>query len=137
MRHALTLAQRAYEAGEVPIGAVVLLDGVVVGTGHNRVEHVQDATAHAELLAIQEACRRLNTKYLVGARLYTTLEPCPMCAMASFWSQVSTLVFAAPDLKRGYRTISPALVHPRTQVIEGPYKTESATLLQDFFRSLR
>ncbi|MGB0356974.1 MAG: nucleoside deaminase [Cytophagales bacterium] len=137
MQQALALAKRAYEAGEVPVGAVVVLDGVVVGEGYNRVEEQRDATAHAELLALQAACKGTGMKYLVNATLYTTLEPCPMCAMASFWTQIDTVVFGASDAKRGYRTISSQLLHPRTKVVQGIHKKACQKLLKEFFRALR
>ena len=137
MKRALTLAKQAYEAGEVPCGAVVVVEGVIVGEAHNMVEQNQDATAHAECLALQAACKQMGSKYLKGATLYTTLEPCPMCAMASFWTQIDRLVFGASDVKRGYQQISPRLVHPRTQIIGGLYAKESNHLLRSFFQALR
>ena len=137
MSLALAEAKQAYRVGEVPVGAIVVYQGKVVAKAHNRVEETKDATAHAELLALQQACHTLGAKYLIGCSLYVTLEPCPMCAMAMYWTQLSSLFFGATDPKRGYRIANPALVHPKTKVAEGLLASNSQALLQNFFQERR
>lgn len=137
MGQALLEAQKAYEADEVPVGAVVVYDNRILARAHNRVQHSQDATAHAELLALQMACKKLQAKYLPECTLYITLEPCAMCASATYWLQLGHLVFATQDLKKGYSLWSQSLLHPKTKLTHGPLATASKVLLQSFFKALR
>ena len=137
MRAALEEASRAAKAREIPVGAVVVWGNRIIGRGYNLTEHFNDATAHAEMQAITAASNTITGKYLRECRLYVTLEPCPMCAGACFWSQLHTLVYAASDDKRGYTTISPNLLHPRTRVISGVLQEPASQLLKDFFARLR
>ena len=137
MRQAITEARKAFSEGEVPIGAVVVSDGRVVGRGHNLVERLHDPTAHAEMQAITAAAASLGGKYRTDCTLYVTVEPCPMCAGACGWSQVARIVYGASDPKRGYTTIGERLLHPRTQVTPGILADECGALVSDFFRTLR
>ncbi len=137
MRSALDEARRALAVGEVPIGAVVVCGGRIVGRGHNLVETLGDATAHAEMQAITAAAAAIGGKYLNECTLYVTVEPCVMCAGACAWSQVGRLVFGAPDPKRGFRSVGAQLLHPRTKVCEGILQDECGELVSSFFKKLR
>lgn len=140
MRLALAEARQAYEEGEIPIGAVVVADGRVLGRGHNQTELLSDVTAHAEMLAVSAAAHAVGGKYLSGCTLYVTVEPCPMCAGAIGWSQVSRIVYGASDLKRGYSTIlrpGTSPFHPRASVTAGVLEDECRALMQDFFSAKR
>ncbi len=137
MRLALNEAQKALDEGEVPIGAVVVANGAVVGRGHNLVETLCDATAHAELQAITAAASTLGGKYLNECTLYVTVEPCVMCAGAIAWSQVGRLVYGAADPKRGYTTVGGTILHPRTKVTAGVLGEECERLVSGFFADLR
>lgn len=140
MRLALAEARRAYEEGEIPIGAVVVADGRVLGRGHNQTELLSDVTAHAEMLAVSAAAHAVGGKYLSGCTLYVTVEPCPMCAGAIGWSQVSRIVYGASDPKRGYSTIlrpGTSPFHPRASVTAGVLEDECRALMQDFFSAKR
>ena len=137
MRQALAEARRALAAGEVPIGAVVVLAGEIIGRGGNQTEQLRDVTAHAEMLAITAAANRLGNKYLTHCTLYVTVEPCVMCAGASAWAQVGRLVFGADEPKTGYRRHALGLLHPRTQVLAGVCAAECAELMQAFFERKR
>lgn len=137
---ALAEARTAAAEGEIPIGAVIMAGGRVIGRGHNQTERLNDVTAHAEMLAITAAARTLGGKYLPEATLYVTVEPCPMCAGAIGWSQLGRIVVGAPDTKRGYTTLlRPGCTpfHPRAEVITGIREAECAELMQSFFRSKR
>ena len=137
---ALAEARAAASEGEIPVGAVVVAGGRVIGRGHNQTERLDDVTAHAEMLAITAAARTLGGKYLPSATLYVTVEPCPMCAGAIGWSQLGRIVIGAPDTKRGYSTIlrpGTTPFHPRAEVITGVRAAECAELMQSFFRSKR
>jgi len=136
MRQALTLAQRAYDEGEVPVGALVVADNKIIGKGYNQTEKLNDPTAHAEMLALTAAFHSMNSKYLEDCTLYVTLEPCVMCAGALYWSQVSKVVYAASDEKRGYSGKG-SLLHPKTSVSQGPLETECSALLKQFFQERR
>jgi len=142
MRLALAEAQRAFEAGEVPVGAVVVKGGQIVGRGHNQVERLQDPTAHAEMLAVSAACQTLATKNLAGCTLYVTLEPCPMCAGALVWARLDRLVFGAFDEKAGAASTlydipaDPRLNH-QLATVSGVEADHSADLLRAFFRQRR
>ncbi|MDE6310739.1 MAG: nucleoside deaminase [Muribaculaceae bacterium] len=142
MRQALAEARAAFEAGEVPVGAVVVADatGRIIGRGHNMTEALGDVTAHAEMLAVTAAQTALGGKYLRGCTLYVTVEPCTMCAGAIGWSQMSRIVIGTDDEKRGYTTFcapgrSP--FHVRARVDRGVLEEECAKLMRNFFRGLR
>ncbi|MCT4697010.1 nucleoside deaminase [Candidatus Cardinium sp. TP] len=137
MQAALKEAARAAEAGEVPIGAVVVADHKIIVRGHNQVERLKDPTAHAELLAITAAADYFNSKYLPNCTLYVTLEPCIMCSGALYWSQIKRLVFGASDPKRGYQALAKTALHPRTAVQAAILAKESNQLLICFFKKLR
>jgi Cytosine/adenosine deaminases len=138
MRMALAEARKAGDMGEVPIGAVVVCKGIVVGKGHNLTETLGDVTAHAEIQAITAAAQTLGGKYLRECTLYVTVEPCLMCAGAIGWAQVPRIVVGAPDEKRGYSTlVARKPFHPRATVTEGLLAGECMALMQEFFRSRR
>jgi tRNA(adenine34) deaminase len=142
MRHALALAGQAQAAGEVPVGAVIVVGGEVVGQGANSPIASNDPTAHAEMLAIREACARVGNYRLDGATIYSTLEPCVMCAGALVAARVSTLVFGARDLRFGgvrskFRLADSDLLNHRLEIVEGVLAAECVRLLQDFFASRR
>ena len=137
MQSALVEARLAAEEGEVPIGAVVVCGGRIVGKGHNRVEALGDATAHAEMQALTAAMNSLGGKYLPECTLYVTVEPCVMCAGAIAWSQVGRLVYGAADPKKGYSTYSDHIFHPKTTVASGFMEEECRALMEEFFKKLR
>lgn len=137
MREALAEAKAALAEEEIPIGAVVVCNGRIIGKGHNMVERLHDATAHAEMIAITAATESLGGKYLQDCTLYVTVEPCPMCAAALNWSQVSRIVYGAPDPRRGYSLFSPSLLHPRTEVTPGILAEECGALVRDYLKSKR
>lgn len=142
MRAALVEARRALDEEEVPVGAVVVVDGRIVGRGHNRVAALGDPTAHAEILAVGAACRSLGAPRLTGGSIYVTMEPCPMCAGALVWARLSRLVYGCSDPKSGYCgslgniVDDPALNH-RLSVTSGVLKDECGALLSGFFAGLR
>jgi len=137
MRQALNEALRALDKREVPIGAVVVAGDRVIGRGHNLVETLMDATAHAEMQAITAAMSALGGKYLNDCTIYVTVEPCVMCGGALAWSQIGRVVYGAADPKRGYSTYSDKILHPKTEVVTGVLKEECEALMNEFFRSLR
>lgn len=138
MEMALTEARAAAEADEIPIGAVVVSPrGLVIGRGHNMTEALNDVTAHAEMQAITAAANVLGGKYLTDCTLYVTVEPCPMCAGALGWSQISKVVYGAKDEKRGYRVVAPGAFHPKTTIVTGVLEDECKSLMQAFFRAKR
>lgn len=146
MRKALVLAQEAYDKDEVPVGALVVMRGQVLGRGHNLTETLKDPTAHAEMMALTAAFGKLGAKYLPDATLYVTVEPCHMCAGALYWSKIGRVVYGAEDIKQGYRAFygPPAgngrqgnPFHPKTQVLGGVLADECARLMKDFFRMKR
>ena len=137
MRMALNEAERALAKREVPIGAIVVAGDRVIGRGHNLVETLCDATAHAEMQAITAAAQTLGGKYLNQCTLYVTVEPCAMCAGAIAWSQVHRVVYGAEDDKRGYTTFSERIMHPKTEVVRGVLREECEALMTQFFASLR
>lgn len=137
MRLALDEAEQAFAEGEVPIGAVILAEGRVIGRGHNLVERLQDPTAHAEMQALTAATESMGGKYLPKATLYVTVEPCIMCAGAIGWAQVGRVVWGADDPKKGYRTYSERVFHPKTEVCSGILAEECEALMGRFFTSLR
>lgn len=137
MSMAITEARRALQMQEVPIGAVVVSGDRVVGRGHNLVESLCDATAHAEMQSITAAASMLGGKYLKGCTLYVTVEPCVMCAGALAWSQIDRIVYGADDPKRGYTTVGGHILHPKTEVVCGVMREECEALMRDFFKKLR
>ncbi len=137
MREALAEAKAAAAEEEIPIGAVIVCKGRIIGKGHNMVERLHDATAHAEMIAITAATESLGGKYLQDCTLYVTVEPCPMCAAALNWSQVSRIVYGASDPRRGYSLFSPSLLHPRTEVLSGVLAEECGCLVSDYFKNKR
>jgi len=137
MRIALQEAIKAYEAKEVPVGAVVVSNNRILAKAHNQVERLKDATAHAEMLALSAAFNHIGGKYLPDCTLYVTLEPCLMCANATFWAKLSRIVFAASDMRLGYRTFGASTLHPKTKVDTGILEEESQKILQSFFAKLR
>ncbi len=137
LTEALREARKAAEEGEIPIGAVVVSRGRIIGSGHNMTERLHDATAHAEMIAVTAATESIGAKYLADCTLYVTVEPCPMCAGALNWSQIGRIVYGAPDPRRGYSLYSPSLLHPKTEVLGGILSEECAALMLDFFREKR
>ena len=142
MGEALAEARRALAAGEVPVGAVVVSAGEVIGRGHNSPVSLSDSTAHAEVLALRDAARKVGNYRLPGTTLYVTVEPCPMCAGACLQSRVARLVFGARDPKAGaavslYRLLDDSRLPHRAQVVEGVLAWECGALLQMFFRQKR
>ena len=136
MNQALVQARKAYYADEVPVGAVIVIDNRIISRAHNLTERLKDVTAHAEMQAITAAAHFLNGKYLSDCTLYVTLEPCVMCMGAIYWSQLSRIVFAANDSKRGYQQarLNP---HPKAIVHGGIMGDEAQALLNDFFHKKR
>ncbi len=132
MRKALQEAELAFEEGEVPIGAVIAVQGRIIARAHNQTERLRDVTAHAEMLAITAASNFLGGKYLYDCTLYITLEPCLMCAGALYWSQIPKVVYAARDPQRGF-TVSGGVLHPKTEVSSGVMEAEASELLKRFF----
>jgi tRNA(adenine34) deaminase len=137
MREALQEARYALADGEIPIGAVVVGRGRVIGRGHNMTEKLHDTTAHAEMLAVTAATEALGGKYLTDCTLYVTVEPCPMCAGALNWAQIGRIVYGAIDPRRGYSLFTPSLLHPKTQVAAGVLAEECSALMKDFFKERR
>lgn len=137
MREALREAQAAAAEGEIPIGAVIECRGRIIAKGHNMTERLHDPTAHAEMIALTAATEYLGGKYLPDCTLYVTVEPCPMCAAALNWAQISGIVWGAADPKRGYTLFSPSLLHPRTEVSSGLLSDECSRILTDFFAKTR
>ncbi len=137
MKMALQEAQKAYEANEVPVGAVVVCKDRIIARAHNLTETLTDVTAHAEMQAITAASSLLGGKYLNECSLYVTVEPCVMCAGAIGWSQLGKLVYGATDEKRGFTQFAPKALHPKTTVISGIMATECSELIKNFFASKR
>lgn len=137
MKEALKEAQKAADKGEIPVGAIVVLNHQIVARAHNLTEQLTDVTAHAEMLAITAASNFLGAKYLKQARLYVTLEPCVMCAGAIAWAQVGTLVIGATDAKRGFLALAASALHPKTAVLTGVLEDSCSKLMTDFFRRRR
>ncbi len=137
MRIALSEAHKALSSNEIPIGCVVVSQGQIIGRGHNLTETLEDVTAHAEMQAITAAAQTVGGKYLPDATLYVTVEPCPMCAGAIGWAQISRIVYGAPDPKRGYATYAPRVFHPKATVTAGVLANECRAMIQEFFKSKR
>ncbi len=136
MRRALQEAEQACDAGEIPVGAVIVIDNQIIARAHNLTERLTDVTAHAEMQAITMASSYLGGKYLKNCTLYVTLEPCAMCAGALYWSQIARVVYGASDLQRGFTAMGGRL-HPKTEIKGGVLETECAELLKIFFQGKR
>ena len=137
MKEALKEAQKAFVKDEVPVGAVIVCENQIIARTHNYTETLNDVTAHAEMQAFTAAADYLGGKYLNDCKLYVTLEPCVMCAGASYWTQLKKIVFGATDEKRGFSSLSENILHPKTEVGSGLMKEECSKLLKDFFKSKR
>lgn len=137
MSDALREAQKAASEDEVPIGAVIVCRGRIIGKGHNMTERLNDPTAHAEMIAITAATEAMGGKYLNDCTIYVTVEPCPMCAGALAWAQIGKIVFGASDPKRGFTQFSPSLMHPKTEVISGIMAKECGDIVSTFFQNKR
>ena len=136
MKKALQEAEVAFEKGEIPVGAIVVIDNKVIARSHNLTELLNDVTAHAEMQSITAAANFLGGKYLTGCTLYVTLEPCQMCAGALYWSQISKIVFGASDEHRGFEKMGTQL-HPKTIVVRGVLANEASSLMKTFFAQKR
>lgn len=137
MNEALKEAKLALEQDEIPIGAVIVCQGKIIGRGHNLTERLNDVTAHAEMQAFTAAANYLGAKYLKNCTLYVTVEPCVMCAGASYWTQVSRMVFGAYDQQRGFMRLNQKITHPKTEITGGIKENECSTLLKEFFLQKR
>ena len=137
MREALREARNAAQEDEVPVGAVVVLNGRIIAKGHNMTQRLNDPTAHAEMLAMTSAFEAMGGKYLNNCTLYVTVEPCPMCAGALAWAQIGKIVYGAIDPKRGFSRFSPSLLHPKTQVTAGVLAEECGKMVSEFFAGKR
>ena len=137
MKEALKEADKALLMNEVPIGAVIVSNNQIIARGHNLTETLNDTTAHAEMQAFTAATEYLGNKYLKDCTLYVTLEPCVMCAGASYWSQISRIVYGAKDIKKGYSLINSKILHPKTEVVHSILENECSQILKDFFKSKR
>jgi tRNA(adenine34) deaminase len=139
MQQALKEAKKAFDEGEVPVGAIVVMNDKIIARGYNQVERLNDCTAHAEIIALTSAFNFLGSKYLPDAVLYITVEPCLMCAGALYWSKVARIVWGADDEKNGHKHITDPNwpFHPKTVIEKGILKDECAQLMKDFFKTLR
>lgn len=139
MQQALKEVQLAYDADEVPVGAVVVMNNKIIARGHNQVEMLNDSTAHAEILALTSAFNMLGAKYLPEATLYVTLEPCLMCCGALYWSKIDRIVYGASDEKNGFKRTTGENwpFHPKTELIKGIMEEDCARLIKAFFKSKR
>ena len=139
MMQALKEAKKAFEDGEIPIGAVVVMNEKVIARGHNMTERLNDPTAHAEMIALTSAFNLLGSKYLTDATLYVTVEPCLMCAGALYWSKLARVIWGADDEKNGHKRITGTNwpFHPKTQIIHGVLKDDCSRLMRDFFKDKR
>ncbi len=137
MKEALKEAQKAYDLDEVPIGAVIVHNNKIIARAHNLTERLNDVTAHAEMQAITSAANYIGGKYLVECVLYVTVEPCPMCAGALGWSQISKVVYGAKDEKKGFSKIDYNMLHPKTRVFDGVMAEPCGEIMKKFFREKR
>lgn len=139
MRQALKEAERAFNEGEVPVGAVLVINNRIIGRGYNQVEKLTDSTAHAEIIALTAAFNFLGSKYLPDAVLYVTLQPCLMCSGALYWSKIGRVVYGAEDEKNGYKKVAGdnSPFHPKTIITAGILKEDCAQLMKDFFKARR
>ena len=134
---ALAQASEAASEDEVPIGAVIVCRGRIIGKGHNMTERLKDPTAHAEMIALTSATQAMGGKYLNDCTLYVTVESCTMCAAALCWAQIGRIVYGAADPKRGYSLFTPSLLHPKTEVTSGVLGDECSKIVTDYFKSKR
>lgn len=137
MNEALKEAKIAFEKGEIPIGAVIVCDNQIIARAHNMTETLNDATAHAEMMAFTSAANYLGSKYLNECTLYVTVEPCTMCAGASYWAQIGKIVYGASDDKRGFSKINSQILHPKTVLYKGISKEKCSDLMVEFFKYKR
>jgi tRNA(adenine34) deaminase len=139
MRMALSEAQRAFSEGEVPVGAVVVMNNRIIGRGYNQVEKLTDSTAHAEIIALTAAFNFLGSKYLPDAVLYVTIQPCLMCSGALYWSKIGRVVYGAEDEKNGYKRVAGnnSPFHPKTIITSGVLREECGQLMKEFFKARR
>jgi tRNA(adenine34) deaminase len=149
MLQAMKQAKKAYDDGEVPVGAIITMNQKIIAKGHNQVERLNDPTAHAEIIALTSAFNFLGSKYLPDATIYITVEPCLMCAGALYWSKIGRVVYGADDEKNGYKKyimpcpsieqlgVAPWPFHPKTELVSGILKEECAKMMKDFFRERR
>ncbi len=139
MKMALKEAEKAFEEGEVPVGAIVVVGDKIISRGHNMVEKLIDPTAHAEIIALTSAFNALGSKYLPDATIYVTVEPCLMCAGALHWSKINKIVWGASDPKNGHQVYTEDRnpFHPKTQVLSGYLADEAAALMKAFFKARR
>ncbi|CAN5427351.1 nucleoside deaminase [soil metagenome] len=137
MRAALQEAKKAFDADEVPVGAVIVSNGMIIGRAHNLSERLNDVTAHAEMMAFTSAANHLGAKFLNNCTLYVTLEPCMMCAGAAYWTRISKVVFGATDEKRGYSKLGEGILHPSTTVVGGVLENECSELITAYFKAKR
>lgn len=137
MKEALKEAQKAFDIDEVPIGAVIVNNNQIIARSHNLTETLNDVTAHAEMQAFTAASNYLGSKYLTDCILYVTVEPCNMCAGASYWTQIPQIIYGAKDEKRGYSKINQNFLHPKTKVISGILEHECSQILISFFKKKR
>jgi len=137
MNEALKEARKAFDADEVPVGAVIVAENKIIARAHNLTERLIDVTAHAEMQAITAAANAIGGKYLNDCTLYVTLEPCIMCAGALHWSHITKIIYGASDEKKGFSKINQTILHPKTTVIKGVLENECSKILKDFFQSKR
>ena len=137
MRQALKEAELALHKDEVPVGAIIVHNKRIIARGHNLTETLNDVTAHAEMQAFTSAADYIGGKYLKNCTLYVTLEPCTMCAGASFWTQITKIVYGTKDLKRGFSNYNSGIIHPSTEVVGGVLEDECSLILKDFFKKKR
>ncbi len=138
MKIALQEAQKAFSKDEIPIGAVVVVDNKIIAKGHNQTEALQDATAHAEMIALTAAFNSLGAKYLMNASIYVSVEPCVMCAGALYWSKIKKVIYGTSDQKYGFsQKCNHSILHPKTEIISGILAEESSQIMQDFFKLKR
>ena len=137
MKQALAEATKAFQKGEIPVGAVVVCNNQIIARAHNDTEQLSDVTAHAEIIALTAATSHLGSKYLTDCTMYVTLEPCAMCAGALAWAQLDRLVYGTSDDKRGFMQFGKKILHPKTKVEFGFMEKECKKLLKDFFRKVR
>jgi len=137
MKEAIKEAKKAMLRDEVPVGAIIVCNGEIVARAHNLTETLNDATAHAEMQAFTAAENQMGSKYLTGCTLYVTIEPCPMCAGAAYWTQVSRIVYGAEDTKKGFLSQGLDLLHPKTKLSSGIMEDACSNLLIDYFKQKR
>ena len=137
MKEALKEAQKAFEKDEVPIGAVIVCNNMIIARAHNLSEQLIDPTAHAEMQAFTSATNYLGAKFLEDCTLYVTVEPCVMCAGASYWSRIGKIVYGARDEKKGYSNIGNKIIHPKTEVVSGILEQKCASMMTNYFKQKR